>query len=132
MVLCGRILCLIFLGQTNLHYMVWKIKFIQHILHHCLGKILATAKIQLCGVHGETKALIEVQHRHLTDFWCRCNRIHFCLFQAVANPDVAARKKIKKHKNKIEAKKRKIEFLRPGYKAKRPRSQALKDLAMVE
>lgn len=52
--------------------------------------------------------------------------------QAVANPDVAARKKLKKHKNKIEAKKRKIEFLRPGYKAKKPRSHALKDLAMVE
>ncbi|XP_068133070.1 small subunit processome component 20 homolog [Hyperolius riggenbachi] len=52
--------------------------------------------------------------------------------QAVANPDLAAQKKIKKHKNKIEAKKRKIEFLRPGYKAKKPRSHALKDLAMVE
>ncbi|KAM3924125.1 small subunit processome component 20 homolog [Leptodactylus fuscus] len=52
--------------------------------------------------------------------------------QAVANPDVAAKKKLKKHQNKIEAKKRKIEFLRPGYKAKKPRSHALKDLAMVE
>ncbi|KAM4676012.1 small subunit processome component 20 homolog [Discoglossus pictus] len=52
--------------------------------------------------------------------------------QAVANPDMAAKKKLKKHKNKIEAKKRKIEFLRPGYKAKKPRSHALKDLAMVE
>ncbi|XP_075712813.1 small subunit processome component 20 homolog [Rhinoderma darwinii] len=52
--------------------------------------------------------------------------------QAVANPDIAAKKKLKKHKNKIEAKKRKIEFLRPGYKAKKPRSHALKDLAMVE
>ncbi|XP_056430567.1 small subunit processome component 20 homolog isoform X2 [Hyla sarda] len=52
--------------------------------------------------------------------------------QAVANPEVAAKKKLKKHKNKIEAKKRKIEFLRPGYKAKKPRSHALKDLAMVE
>lgn len=52
--------------------------------------------------------------------------------QAVANPDVAAKKKLKKHRNKIEAKKRKIEFLRPGYKAKRQRSNALKDLAMVQ
>nr|XP_048691400.1 small subunit processome component 20 homolog isoform X3 [Caretta caretta] len=52
--------------------------------------------------------------------------------QTVANPDIAARKKLKKHKNKIEARKRKIEFLRPGYKAKKPRSHALKDLAMVE
>ncbi|XP_030069682.1 small subunit processome component 20 homolog isoform X2 [Microcaecilia unicolor] len=52
--------------------------------------------------------------------------------QAVANPDIAAKKKLKKHKNKIEAKKRKIEFLRPGYKAKKSRSHTLKDLAMVE
>ncbi|XP_075065353.1 small subunit processome component 20 homolog [Mixophyes fleayi] len=52
--------------------------------------------------------------------------------QAVANPDLAAKRKLKKHKKKIEAKKRKIEFLRPGYKAKKPRSHALKDLAMVE
>uniref|UniRef100_A0A3Q2C7Z2 UTP20 small subunit processome component n=1 Tax=Cyprinodon variegatus TaxID=28743 RepID=A0A3Q2C7Z2_CYPVA len=48
--------------------------------------------------------------------------------QAVANPDIAAKKKLKKHRNKIEAKKRKIEFLRPGYKAKKHRSHALKDL----
>ncbi|XP_067415819.1 small subunit processome component 20 homolog [Emydura macquarii macquarii] len=52
--------------------------------------------------------------------------------QTVANPDIAARKKLKKHKNKIEARKRKIEFLRPGYKAKKSRSHGLKDLAMVE
>ncbi|XP_056878552.1 small subunit processome component 20 homolog [Takifugu flavidus] len=52
--------------------------------------------------------------------------------QAVANPDIAAKKKLKKHRNKIEAKKRKIEFLRPGYKAKKQRSHTLKDLAMVQ
>lgn len=52
--------------------------------------------------------------------------------QAVSNPAVAAKKKLKKHKNKIEAKKRKIEFLRPGYKAKKHKSHGLKDLAMVE
>ncbi|KAM6984775.1 small subunit processome component 20 homolog [Aplochiton taeniatus] len=52
--------------------------------------------------------------------------------QAVANPDIAAKKKLKKNKNKIEAKKRKIEFLRPGYKAKRNRTNKLKDLAMVQ
>ncbi|XP_059968757.1 small subunit processome component 20 homolog [Mesoplodon densirostris] len=50
----------------------------------------------------------------------------------VTNPDIAAKKKLKKHKNKKEAKKRKIEFLRPGYKAKRQKSHSLKDLAMVE
>uniref|UniRef100_A0A2D4JWW6 U3 small nucleolar RNA-associated protein 20 C-terminal domain-containing protein n=1 Tax=Micrurus paraensis TaxID=1970185 RepID=A0A2D4JWW6_9SAUR len=52
--------------------------------------------------------------------------------QAVANPEIAAKRKLKRHKNKTEAKKRKIEFLRPGYKAKKQRSHALKDLAMVE
>ncbi|XP_006871187.1 PREDICTED: small subunit processome component 20 homolog [Chrysochloris asiatica] len=50
----------------------------------------------------------------------------------VTNPDIAAKKKLKKHKNKSEAKKRKIELLRPGYKAKRQKSQSLRDLAMVE
>ncbi|KAM6214358.1 small subunit processome component 20 homolog [Rhynchocyon petersi] len=50
----------------------------------------------------------------------------------VTNPDIAAKKKLKKHRNKSEAKKRKIEFLRPGYKAKRQKSQSLRDLAMVE
>ncbi|XP_004675815.1 PREDICTED: small subunit processome component 20 homolog isoform X2 [Condylura cristata] len=50
----------------------------------------------------------------------------------VTNPDIAAKKKMKKHRNKKEAKKRKIEFLRPGYKAKRHKSHSLKDLAMVE
>lgn len=50
----------------------------------------------------------------------------------VTNPDIAAKKKLKKHKNKGEAKKRKIEFLRPGYKAKRQKSHSLRDLAMVE
>ncbi|KAM9407228.1 small subunit processome component 20 homolog isoform 1-T1 [Salvelinus alpinus] len=61
----------------------------------------------------------------------RANRKKHKAIQAVANPDIAARKKLKKHKNKIEAKKRKIEFLRPGYKAKRQRN-SLKDLAMVK
>lgn len=58
---------------------------------------------------------------------------NFCsFFKFVTNPDIAAKKKLKKHKNKSEAKKRKIEFLRPGYKAKRRKSHSLKDLAMVE
>ncbi|KAM9293238.1 small subunit processome component 20 homolog isoform 2-T2 [Morus bassanus] len=52
--------------------------------------------------------------------------------QAVANPDIAARRKLKRHKNKEETRKRKTEFLRPTYKAKRPRSHTLKDLAAVE
>lgn len=60
----------------------------------------------------------------MKDFWI--------LFKFVTNPDIAAKKKLKKHKNKSEAKKRKIEFLRPGYKAKRQKSHSLRDLAMVE
>ncbi|XP_055506481.1 small subunit processome component 20 homolog [Leucoraja erinacea] len=52
--------------------------------------------------------------------------------QAVAHPDVAARKKLKKHRNKIEAKKRKSEVLRPSFKAKKARGNILRDLAMVE
>ncbi|XP_062913663.1 small subunit processome component 20 homolog [Mobula hypostoma] len=52
--------------------------------------------------------------------------------QTVANPDIAARKKLKRHKNKIQARKRKIELLRPNFKAKKARSGSLKDLAMVE
>ena len=56
----------------------------------------------------------------------------YSFFKFVTNPDIAAKKKLKKHKNKSEAKKRKIEFLRPGYKAKRQKSHSLKDLAMVE
>lgn len=52
--------------------------------------------------------------------------------QAVAKPDIAAKKKLKKNLNKIEAKKRKIECLRPGYKAKRSRTKKLRDLAMVQ
>ncbi|XP_032360543.1 small subunit processome component 20 homolog isoform X1 [Etheostoma spectabile] len=62
----------------------------------------------------------------------RVTRKRHRAMQAVANPEIAAKKKLKKHKNKIEAKKRKIEFLRPGYKAKKHRSHALKDLAMVQ
>ncbi|KAJ7422794.1 Small subunit processome component 20 like protein [Pitangus sulphuratus] len=52
--------------------------------------------------------------------------------QTVANPDIAARRKLKRHKNKAETRKRKIESLRPLHKAKRHRSHTLKDLAMVE
>ncbi|XP_072511808.1 small subunit processome component 20 homolog [Notamacropus eugenii] len=62
----------------------------------------------------------------------RALRIKRKALQAVTNPDIAAKKKMKKHKNKSEAKKRKIEFLRPGYKAKRQRTHGLRDLAMVE
>ncbi|OXB75402.1 UNVERIFIED_CONTAM: hypothetical protein H355_010604 [Colinus virginianus] len=52
--------------------------------------------------------------------------------QAVANPDIAARRKLKRHKNKAETRKRKMEFLRPSHKAKKQRGHTLKDLAIVE
>ncbi|XP_026065231.1 small subunit processome component 20 homolog isoform X1 [Carassius auratus] len=51
--------------------------------------------------------------------------------QAVVNPDVAARKKIKKQFKKNEAKKRKILFVRTGHKAKKHKSTSLKDLAII-
>ncbi|KAI5094075.1 small subunit processome component 20-like [Silurus meridionalis] len=62
----------------------------------------------------------------------RASRKKHKAVQAVANPDIAARKKIKKHQKKTEAKKRKIEFLRPGHKAKRSKRSSLRDLAMVQ
>lgn len=45
---------------------------------------------------------------------------NFYSFKFVTNPDIAAKKKLKKHKNKSEAKKRKIEFL---VQAIRPRDK---------
>lgn len=77
---------------------------------------------------------VAMRHTRETALICHRSSSQFLLrsLQAVANPDIAAKKKLKKHKNKIEAKKRKIEFLRPGYKAKKQRSHALKDLAMVQ
>lgn len=68
----------------------------------------------------------------LFNIYCKGNVKFYSFFKFVTNPDIAAKKKLKKHKNKSEARKRKIEFLRPGYKAKRRKSHSLKDLAMVE
>ncbi|XP_053097705.1 small subunit processome component 20 homolog [Pangasianodon hypophthalmus] len=62
----------------------------------------------------------------------RASRKKLQALQAVANPDIAARKKIKKHQKKTEAKKRKTEFLRPGHKAKKSKRSSLRDLAMVQ
>ncbi|XP_023672630.2 small subunit processome component 20 homolog isoform X2 [Paramormyrops kingsleyae] len=62
----------------------------------------------------------------------RATRKKHRAMQAVANPDVAAKRKLKKHQSKIVAKKRKIEFLRPGYKAKKSRSHTLRDLAIMQ
>ncbi|XP_061420704.1 small subunit processome component 20 homolog [Lethenteron reissneri] len=52
--------------------------------------------------------------------------------QAVANPEIAARRKMKKHKNKVEAQKRKLEVLRPDYKAKRQKTKSVRELAILE
>ncbi|XP_062862543.1 small subunit processome component 20 homolog [Trichomycterus rosablanca] len=62
----------------------------------------------------------------------RATRKKHKALQAVANPDIAARKKIKKHQKKTTAKKRKIEFLKPGHKAKKQKRTSLRDLAMVQ
>ncbi|XP_072529293.1 small subunit processome component 20 homolog [Salminus brasiliensis] len=62
----------------------------------------------------------------------RASRKKHRALQAVSNPDIAARKKIKKHQKKSVAKKRKIEFLQPGYKPKKHKGTSLRDLAMVQ
>lgn len=61
-----------------------------------------------------------------------CNCHHF-LFQAVANPDIAARRKIKKHQ-KMEVKKRKMEFSRKAPKAKKLKlkGKSARDLAILQ
>lgn len=51
--------------------------------------------------------------------------------QAVVNPDIAARKKVKKQFKKNEAKKRKIAFVRTGHQAKKHKGTSLKDLAII-
>ncbi|KAM8982078.1 small subunit processome component 20 homolog [Sarcophilus harrisii] len=84
---------------------------------------------KMVGLEAFSLAFASVQKRARDK---RALRLQRKAMQFVTNPEVAAKKKMKKHKNKSEAKKRKIEFLRPGYKAKRPRSQGLRDLAMVE
>lgn len=97
------------------------------------GILTETSGTQTTQSHA---GMMDVAMRHTRETALICHRSssQFLLrsLQAVANPDIAAKKKLKKHKNKIEAKKRKIEFLRPGYKAKKQRSHALKDLAMVQ
>ncbi|XP_051974584.1 small subunit processome component 20 homolog [Xyrauchen texanus] len=52
--------------------------------------------------------------------------------QAVVNPDIAARKKVKKQLKKTEAKKRKFESVRSGHKAKKSKRSSLRDLAMIK
>ncbi|XP_044533441.1 small subunit processome component 20 homolog [Gracilinanus agilis] len=84
---------------------------------------------KMVGLEAFSLAFASVQKRAREK---RALRIKRKALQFVTNPDIAAKKKMKKHKNKSEAKKRKIEFLRPGYKAKRQRSHGLRDLAMVE
>uniref|UniRef100_W5LP94 UTP20 small subunit processome component n=1 Tax=Astyanax mexicanus TaxID=7994 RepID=W5LP94_ASTMX len=62
----------------------------------------------------------------------RASRKKHRALQAVSNPDVAARKKIKKHQKKDVAKKRKIAVLQPGHKPKKHKSSSIRDLAMVQ
>lgn len=47
------------------------------------------------------------------------------IFQAVSNPDIAARRKIKKNLAKQEAKKRKLETFRTSKKIKKQRLQSM-------
>ncbi|XP_030621601.1 small subunit processome component 20 homolog [Chanos chanos] len=62
----------------------------------------------------------------------RASRKKHKAMQVVANPDIAARKKIKKHQKKREAKKRKLECLQPGHKAKKHKSTSLRNLAILQ
>ncbi|KAM6154071.1 small subunit processome component 20 homolog [Erethizon dorsatum] len=84
---------------------------------------------KLVGLESFSRAFASVQKQASEK---RALRKRRKALEFVTNPDIAAKKKLKKHKNKSEAKKRKIEFLRPGYKAKRQRGRSLRDLAMVE
>ncbi|XP_033619392.1 small subunit processome component 20 homolog [Fukomys damarensis] len=84
---------------------------------------------KLVGLESFSAAFASVQRQASEK---RAQRKRKKALEFVTNPDIAAKKKMKKHKNKSEAKKRKIEFLRPGYKAKRHRGRGLRDLAVVE
>ncbi|KTG37292.1 hypothetical protein cypCar_00011256 [Cyprinus carpio] len=61
----------------------------------------------------------------------RASRKKAKAMQAVVNPDIAARKKVKKQFKKNEAKKRKIAFVCTGHKAKKHKGTSLKDLAII-
>ncbi|XP_048124200.1 small subunit processome component 20 homolog [Alosa alosa] len=63
----------------------------------------------------------------------RASRKRHRAMQAVANPDIAARRKIKKH-TKMEAKKRKMDFSRKPSKAKKLklRGKSARDLAILQ
>lgn len=52
-------------------------------------------------------------------FCCFSNRSYSLNTQAVTNPEITARRKIKKNLKKVEAKKRKIDELRPVRKFKK-------------
>ncbi|KAG7320342.1 hypothetical protein KOW79_016195 [Hemibagrus wyckioides] len=84
---------------------------------------------KLVGLEKFSLAFAAVQKGALQK---RASRKKTKALQAVANPDIAARKKIKKHQKKTEAKKRKIEFLRPAHKAKKSKRTSLRDLAMIQ
>lgn len=61
----------------------------------------------------------------------RASRKKVKALQAVVNPDIAARKKVKKQLKKNVAKKRKMEFVRTGLKAKKHKGSSLRDLAVI-
>ncbi|XP_060746083.1 small subunit processome component 20 homolog [Tachysurus vachellii] len=84
---------------------------------------------KLVGLEKFSLAFAAVQKEAMQK---RASRKKHKALQAVANPDIAARKKIKKHQKKTETKKRKIEFLRPAHKAKKSKRTSLRDLAMVQ
>ncbi|XP_048012718.1 small subunit processome component 20 homolog isoform X1 [Megalobrama amblycephala] len=83
---------------------------------------------KLVGLERFSLAFVAVQKEATQR---RASRKKVKAVQAVVNPDIAARKKIKKQLKKNEAKKRKIEFVRTGHKSKKHKRSSLKDLAMI-
>ncbi len=70
----------------------------------------------------------QVTHHYIHDL---LNHAFYFYRQAVVNPDIAARNKVKKQLKKSEAKKRKIAFVRTGHNAKKHKGTSLKDLAII-
>ncbi|XP_050963565.1 small subunit processome component 20 homolog [Labeo rohita] len=83
---------------------------------------------KLVGLERFSLAFVAVQKEAAQR---RASRRKAKAIQAVTNPDVAAKKKVKKQLKKNEAKKRKIAFVRTGHKAKKHKGTSLKDLAIL-
>lgn len=85
---------------------------------------------KLVGLERFSLAFVAVQKEATQR---RASRKKHKAMQAVVNPDIAARKKVKKQLKKNDAKKRKIQSVRSGHKAKKHKgSSSLRDLAIMQ